>query len=116
MNKLKKVLRRPGQIMFNIFYYASIAVFGFIVLRIFVFSSYKIPTDSMEPAIIPGDYVLVNKLAYGARLFDLFGAVEGKEVKIKRMPFPFLCNVITITLDKRIRHLYHRHLQKVSYK
>ncbi|SFL52033.1 signal peptidase I [Porphyromonadaceae bacterium KH3CP3RA] len=86
MNKLKKVLRRPGQIMFNIFYYASIAVFGFIVLRIFVFSSYKIPTDSMEPAIVPGDYVLVNKLAYGARLFDLFSAVEGKEVKIKRMP------------------------------
>ena len=40
----------------------------------------------MKPAILPGDYVLVNKLAYGARLFNLFDAVEGKEVKIKRLP------------------------------
>ncbi len=40
----------------------------------------------MEPTIIPGDYVLVNKLAYGARLFDLFDAVEGKKVNIRRAP------------------------------
>ena len=69
----------------NIFYYTSILVFGFILLRVFVFGSYKIPTDSMEPTIIPGDYALVNKLAYGARLFDLFDAVEGKKVNIRRM-------------------------------
>jgi len=86
MNKSGKMIRKTGRILLNLFYYASIAVFSFIVLRIFVFGSYKIPTDSMEPAIVPGDYVLVNKLAYGTRLFDLFGAVEGKEVKIKRMP------------------------------
>ncbi|WP_256448707.1 MULTISPECIES: S26 family signal peptidase [Proteiniphilum] len=42
-------------------------MFSFILLRVFVFGSYKIPTDSMEPTIIPGDYVWVNKLAYGAR-------------------------------------------------
>ena len=50
-----------------------------------MFGSYKIPTDSIEPAILPGDYVLVNKTAYGARLFNLFSAVEGKEVKVKHM-------------------------------
>ena len=60
-------------------------VFSFILLRILVFGSYKIPTDSMEPTIIPGDYVLVNKLAYGARLFDLFDAMEGKKVNIRRV-------------------------------
>jgi signal peptidase I len=85
MNNTKKFIRKIGHILMNVFYYASIVVFGFIVLRVFVFGSYKIPTDSMEPAIIPGDYVLVNKLAYGARLFDLFDAVEGKKVTIKRV-------------------------------
>ncbi|MDD3968188.1 signal peptidase I [Proteiniphilum propionicum] len=82
----RKVIKRIGNIGLNIFYYSSILVFGFILLRVFVFGSYRIPTDSMEPTIIPGDYVLVNKLAYGARLFDLFDAVEGKKVNIRRAP------------------------------
>lgn len=86
MNRTGKTLRKAGQVILNLFYYASIIVLGFIALRVFVFGSYKIPSDSMEPAILPGDYVLVNKPAYGARLFDLFSAVEGKEVKVKRMP------------------------------
>ena len=82
----RNVIKRIGNIGLNIFYYSSILVFGFILLRVFVFGSYRIPTDSMEPTIIPGDYVLVNKLAYGARLFDLFDAVEGKKVNIRRAP------------------------------
>lgn len=80
------MVKKAGNIALNIFYYTSILVFGFILLRVFVFGSYKIPSDSMEPAIIPGDYVLVNKLAYGARLFNLFDAVEGKKVNINRVP------------------------------
>ncbi len=64
--------------MRNLFYYSSLALFGFIMLRVFVFGSNKIPTDSIEPAILPGDYVLVNKLAYVARLFNLFDA-SGRE-------------------------------------
>src|SRR5690554_7454134 len=86
MNRTGKTLRKAGQVILNLFYYASIIVLGFILLRVFVFGSYKIPSDSMEPAIIPGDYVLVNKLAYGARLFNLFDAVEGKKVNINRVP------------------------------
>ena len=73
-------------IALNVFNGISIIIIGFLLLRVFVFGSYRIPTDSMIPAIIPGDYVLVNKLAYGARLFDLFDALEGKKVKIRRTP------------------------------
>lgn len=86
MSNYKKMIHKAGSVALNIFYYSAIFVFSFVLLRIFVFGSYKIPTDSMEPAILPGDYVLVNKLAYGARLFDLFDAVEGKKVNIKRAP------------------------------
>ena len=73
-------------IALNVFNGISIIIIGFLLLRVFVFGSYRIPTDSMIPAIIPGDYVLVNKPAYGARLFDLFDALEGKKVKIRRIP------------------------------
>ena len=73
-------------IALNVFNGISIIIIAFLLLRVFVFGSYRIPTDSMIPAIIPGDYVLVNKLAYGARIFDLFDALEGKKVKIRRIP------------------------------
>jgi signal peptidase I len=64
----------------------GIAILLAIILRLFVFSSFKIPTPSMEPAIIPGDYILVNKLAYGARIprnlqFMQGGAFETFRVK-----------------------------------
>lgn len=86
MKNEKQMIRKIGHIALNIFYYSSIALFSFILLRVFVFSSFKIPTDSMQPTIIPGDYVIVNKMAYGARLFDLFDAIDGKDVKIRRAP------------------------------
>ncbi len=56
------------------------------LLNVFFVSSFKIPTDSMEPKIIPGDYVIVDKFTYGARLFDVFSALSGEKVKIRRVP------------------------------
>lgn len=39
-----------------------------IVVRLFFIEIYAIPSGSMEDTIIPGDKVLVNKLAYGPKL------------------------------------------------
>lgn len=86
MDTKRRSIRVVTNLILNIIYYISIAIFGFVILRIFVFGSYKIPTDSMEPTILPGDYILVNKLAYGARLFNMFDALDAKKVKIRRMP------------------------------
>lgn len=58
----------------------------FVVLQIFLFSSFKIPSNSMEPGLMAGDYVLVNKLIPGARLFNVFAAMRGERVKIVRLP------------------------------
>ena len=74
----RQQLGRVLNIALNVFNGISMIIIGFLLMRVFVFGSYRIPTDSMTPAIIPGDYVLVNKPAYGARLFDLFDALEGK--------------------------------------
>lgn len=37
---------------------------------VFMFASFKVPSMSMKPTLFPGDYIIVNKMAYGARLFD----------------------------------------------
>jgi signal peptidase I len=43
-----------------------------LVLRTFVIQAYKIPSGSMEPTLLVGDHIIVNKLLYGLRLPDSF--------------------------------------------
>ena len=45
-----------------------IAFCVWIIARIFLFQVYTVPTDSMNNTYVEGDKVVVNKLAYGARL------------------------------------------------
>lgn len=58
----------------------------FIILRVFVISSFTVPSDSMSPAILPGDRILVPKVATGARIFNIVKAARGETVKIWRIP------------------------------
>ncbi len=39
-----------------------------LVLRSCIFEPFRIPTGSLEPTLIPGDFILVNKFDYGIRL------------------------------------------------
>ena len=39
-----------------------------LVLRAFVFESYRMPSSQMENAVLKGDYLFVNKLSYGIRM------------------------------------------------
>ena len=39
------------------------------LIRLFLCNFYVVPSDSMEPAILPGDFILTNKWTYGARIF-----------------------------------------------
>ncbi len=43
-----------------------------IILRTFFVQAYKIPSGSMEPTLLVGDHIIVNKLIYGLRLPDSF--------------------------------------------
>lgn len=64
--------RDPGQIMdpgtvdYARSFFPVAAVL--LVLRSFVFEPYRIPSDSMMPTLLDGDFIVVSKSAYGLRL------------------------------------------------
>lgn len=58
----------------------------FLLIQVFGFTSFAIPSLSMAPALLPGDYILVNKMIPGPRLFDLSASMRGEQVKIYRLP------------------------------
>ena len=67
------------------FYICVLMLFGYI-LQMIVFAAFRIPTDSMQPTLQPGDNILVNKSIMGARIFNIWEAAEEKEVEIHRLP------------------------------
>ena len=64
----------------------SVLIIMGILLQITTFASFRVPTDSMQPTLLPGDNILVNKSIMGARIFDIWEAAEEKEVEIYRLP------------------------------
>ncbi len=70
----------------NLFLIACGVVVIWIPLQVTSIATFKIPSDSMEPALLAGDNILVNKWVMGGRIFNIWDALEGKEVKISRLP------------------------------
>lgn len=44
------------------------AIAIFLVIKTFLFEAYRIPSASMEPAMLVGDFLFVNKLVYGPNI------------------------------------------------
>ena len=56
-----------------------------IIMKVFLFATFKIPTASMIPAVEPGDHVLESKLYLGPRIYENWGFLKGKKTKMKRI-------------------------------
>ena len=84
--KIGKVLYRLFDGLLNLILLAFGVVVLWLLLQVSSIATFRIPTDSMEPALTAGDNILVNKWVMGARIFNLWDAAEGKDVKIRRLP------------------------------
>jgi signal peptidase I len=59
-------IAEPGTVDYaRSFFPVALAV---LLLRSFVFEPFRIPSDSMMPTLLDGDFILVDKFAYGLRL------------------------------------------------
>ncbi|GAB6013268.1 signal peptidase I [Viscerimonas tarda] len=70
---------RAKHVVKNILQWSLIIIVSLMValsFRIFIFSTFKIPSKSMEPTIIPGDHILVNKLVPGPRILKNLDLLE----------------------------------------
>jgi signal peptidase I len=87
LSKIKSSKRRSW--LKNCLYWFFIVLAGIllaIVLRVFFFATYVIPTPSMEPAIIPGDKVMVYKMIPGPRIIrNFFSLHKGEKPDITRL-------------------------------
>lgn len=87
-----------------------IALILALFIRTFIVQAYKIPSGSMIPTLLIGDYLLVNKLAYGLKnpftddFFYTWKLPERKEIVVFTYPLDrkldFIKRVIAIPGDK----------------
>ncbi len=110
--KIKKYIKAFGKLLLYLF----ISLFAALVIRLFLFNFYDIPSDSMEPAILPGDYILVNKWTYGARIFTRLkfgrnndppmvrtpglGHIRRNDIIAFNFPYRYRWDTVRMNLDK----------------
>lgn len=80
--KVKKWIER----LLYLLYIVALSILTWFFLQIFCFTTFNIPSDSMEPGMISGDRIVVNKLIYGARIFNINRALNREKFNIYRMP------------------------------
>jgi signal peptidase I len=83
-------LEVPGTVDYARSFFPVLTVL--LVLRSFLYEPYRIPSDSMMPTLLDGDFILVNKHAYGLRwpvtnkkFLDIGGPRRG-DVAVFRYP------------------------------
>ena len=84
--KYGKRLERWADFLLTVVACGGLGFLLWMLLQVTSLTSFRIPTESMQPTLIPGDYILVEKWTMGGRIFDLPDAAEGKEVEIRRLP------------------------------
>ena len=85
-NRYRQRIERTADRVLTFLTVCGVLLVVWVLLQVTTFSSFRIPTESMEPTLIPGDYIWVEKWTIGGRFFNLNEAAEGKEVDIHRLP------------------------------
>jgi signal peptidase I len=65
-NERARLLKQPWWIEYSVSFFPVILIV--FLLRSFLVEPFKIPSSSMVPTLLVGDFILVNKFTYGIRL------------------------------------------------
>ena len=79
-------MNRWLDIILNLLFGCACLFIFWLLAQVFLFSSFRIPSDSMSPALQKGDCVLVWKPIVGARLFNLHRSLQLEQTEIYRLP------------------------------
>jgi signal peptidase I len=83
-------LPEPGTVDYARSFFPVAAIV--LLVRAFIFEPFRIPSDSMMPTLLDGDFIVVNKFAYGLRLpvlnekFIETGSPQRGDVVVFRYP------------------------------
>ena len=80
-SRLQKVLKTALQV--SVLILASVVLTIF--LKVFCFASFKAPSGSMEPTLKTGDYIMVNKMILGPRIFKDWKFLTNGNWEMKRL-------------------------------
>ncbi len=64
---IKKTVKKKKSAIYEWLKAIFIAVTILLIIRIFAFQSFVVSDSKMESTLMPGDYIVINKLNYGAR-------------------------------------------------
>jgi len=81
-------MRKLKSILVSILKYALYLILSLLLallMRLFLFNFYVVPSDSMEPAIMSGDFILADKWTYGARIFTNLKFDSDSDPPMKRV-------------------------------
>ena len=65
MKRIKTIIEQ----VFNYVLYLILLLLVVLVIRVFLCNFYVVPSESMQPTILSGDFILADKLTYGTRIF-----------------------------------------------
>ena len=112
---LLKPKRAPGQLPSMLVEYAHSffpVFFLVLILRSFLIEPFRIPSGSMIPTLLVGDFILVNKFNYGIRLPALntkvieIGSPKRGDIVVFRYPenpaTPFIKRIIGVPGDRLV--------------
>ncbi len=86
-----------------------------LLIRSFLIQPYRVPTGSLEPTVLPGDFIIVNQYAYGLRLpvlnYKILDIGEPKRGDITLFRYP---NDPSVIFVKRVIGLPGDHIVYVN--
>lgn len=86
MVKIGKIVLKWIDRLSTLFLIACGLVLLWIIVQVTSFTTFHIPSGSMEPTLWAGDNILVNKWIMGGRVFNVWDVADKQEVSIFRLP------------------------------